>query len=788
MGMEELQINLNFVWTIMAAALVFLMQAGFSSLEAGFVRAKNSINVAMKNIADIIIVSLLFIFVGFPLMFGTTNGIFGTEGFFMTGFMSVNDPWLYAFLFFQIVFAGTASTILSGAVAERMTFHAYIIATIVVSTLIYPIFGHWAWGNLFFSDQSAWLADMGFMDFAGSTVVHSVGAWVALAGVIIIGPRIGKFNEDGTVNSITGSNIPLATLGVFLLWFGWFGFNAGSTTTGDASIAMIALNTLLAAAAAGLASLVSSFLITGMAKVEYLLNGVLGGLVAVTAGCNVFTPWLAVVVGFIGGFVLVLSMLFIEHTLRLDDAVGAVAVHGVCGAWGTLAIGLLAPSETLAAGGRWEQVGVQALGIGVAFVWVFPIALLTFWLIKKFGILRVDPEQELQGLNVSEHGATIALVDTITAMQEIAAARGDLSKSLPVNYGEDTAQLNEAFNRMIDSLNEIVTAVKLEMNHVIDTSRMVLTHTQHIQRNIKDNYDSIVQMNAGLQEVQAVIETGNQREDHFLETIRGSVYAFQEYVGRMGEMKRIGNQVSGFMASIHEEKEETSASMVEVHAQMESMKAFAEEVEAMVNLIQTTSDQIDLLSLNARIEAARAGEQGRGFAVVAQEIKRLSEQTRHSIQEIRGSIDKRLLGLKRGIDKIGITYTNLGQLTEHLEKTQQSIMAMLNLVARIDEETLKFSRQFQELVDDSADLQEERQARTEQLAEIVMSVENISEGTDMIRQHITSIATEAEAMVEGSLRLEHKLASFKTRPVLKEQASEDKPAGGNGVIVPNLVQ
>jgi Amt family ammonium transporter len=371
-------------------------------------------------------------------------------------------------------------------------------------------------------------------------------------------------------------------------------------------------------------------------------------------------------------------------------------------------------------------------------------------------------------------------------MQEIAAARGDLSKTLPVNYGEDTAQLNEAFNRMIDSLNEIVTAVKSEMNHVIETSRLMLTHTQHIEKNIRDNYDSIVQMNAGLQEVQAVIETGNQREDHFLETIRGSVHAFQDYVNRMGEMKRVGSQVSGFMTAIHQEKEETSASMVEVHEQMQSMQAFAEEVEAMVDLIQTTSDQIDLLSLNARIEAARAGEQGRGFAVVAQEIKRLSEQTRQSINEIRSSIDQRLAGLKRGIEKIGITYTNLGQLTENLEKTQQSVMTMLNLVARIDQETHRFSEQFQALVDDSADLQEERQARTEQLTEIVMSVENISEGTDRIRQHIASIAAEAEAMVDGSLRLERKLASFKTKPVTDGQASAD--AAPSGVLVSNLVQ
>jgi Amt family ammonium transporter len=782
---ELLQNHLNFVWTVIAAALVFLMQAGFSSLEAGFVRAKNSINVAMKNIADIIIVSILFLFIGFPLMFGTTNGFVGTEGFFLTGFMAGEEPWLWAFLFFQIVFAGTASTILSGAVAERITFRAYIIATIVVTVLIYPVFGHWAWGNLYFPDQPSWLADLGFMDFAGSTVVHSVGAWVALAGVIVIGPRIGKFGEDGTVHHIAGSNIPLATLGVFLLWFGWFGFNAGSTTTGDTSIALIALNTMAGAAAGGMASLVCSYLFTGMAKVEYLLNGILGGLVTITAGCNVFTPLLAVVVSFIGGIVLVSSHIFMERKLRLDDAVGAVAVHGVCGAWGTLAIGLLAPVDTLALADRWQQTMVQALGISVAFGWTFPLALIMFWIIKKTVGLRVKPEHEIQGLNVSEHGATIALIDTITAMREIAAAKGDLSKTLPVHHGEDTALLNEAFNRMIDSLNEIVSAVRKELAHVIGTSRKMLTQTRHIRQNIRDNHDSIVRMNAGLEEMQAIMLSGNEREDHFIETIRSSVHAFQDYVHSMREVKEIGSQVSGWMAAIRQRKEVTSSSMVEVHAQMKSMQAFTEEVEHLIDLIRTTSDKIDLLSLNARIEAAHAGEYGKGFAVVAQEIKKLSEQTRQSVDEIRGTVEERIRGLKTGMEKIGVTSHHLEQLSEHLEKTQESIMAMIGLIGRIDRETQQFSERFRALVERSAHLQEERNLRTEQFHEIVMQVENVSEGTDAINRHITFIAQEAETMVENSLHLEEKLSRFKTK---QERANEEQDLNDASGMGGNLLQ
>ena len=399
---ETLQTNLNVVWTCVAAFLVFFMQAGFAMVEAGFTRAKNAVNILMKNLMDFSVGTLAFFFVGFGLMFGASNGLVGTSHFALWG--AEANTWEFTFLIFQTVFAATAATIVSGAMAERTKFVGYLAYSGAITLLIYPIFGGWAWGNLLIGDNPAWLADLGFLDFAGSTVVHSVGGWLALAGAIVLGPRVGKYSADGKPTAIMGHNLPLAALGVFILWFGWFGFNPGSTTTGDGSIGYIAVTTNLAAAAGAVAAMLTAWLVLGKPDASMALNGALAGLVGITAGCDGVAPLGAIAIGLVAGGLVVLAVLFVDRVLKVDDPVGAVSVHGVCGAWGTLAVGLFNTETGLFYGGSVTQLGVQALGVGVAFAWAFGLGLALFVVISKTVGLRVSRDEELRGLDIGEHG------------------------------------------------------------------------------------------------------------------------------------------------------------------------------------------------------------------------------------------------------------------------------------------------------------------------------------------------------------------------------------------------
>jgi Amt family ammonium transporter len=396
-AIDLVQTHANYLWTLVAACLVFFMQAGFALVESGFTRAKSAINIMMKNLMDFAIGSISFWAIGFGIMFGATaTGWFGTSGFFLSDFTPDGDPWVLAFWMFQVVFAATAATIVSGAMAERTKFTGYILYSIFVSGLIYPVFGSWAWGSLL--NGSGWLEGLGFIDFAGSTVVHSVGGWAALAGAIVLGPRLGKYTKDGKTKPIMGHNIPLAALGVFILWLGWFGFNPGSTTTADTSIAMIFVNTNLAAAAGAIMAMIVSWVKFGKPEVGMSLNGALAGLVGITAGCANVMPSSAIIIGAVAGVIVVFSVMFFDK-IKVDDPVGAVSVHGVCGAWGTLAAGIFNIGGTTAG-----IIGVQLIGIAACFIWTFPAAFVMFKLIDKTIGLRVSPEEELEGLDLSEHG------------------------------------------------------------------------------------------------------------------------------------------------------------------------------------------------------------------------------------------------------------------------------------------------------------------------------------------------------------------------------------------------
>jgi Amt family ammonium transporter len=403
-AIEALSNQVNWLWTVVAACLVFFMQAGFAFVEAGMVRAKNLINIMMKNLADLSIGTLGFWAIGFGIMFsGDVFEFFPNPNVEAFG----EDPnWMYAFMFFQAVFAATAATIVSGAMAERTKFGAYLVSSLIITAIIYPISGSWAWGSLWHG--GGWLETMGFVDFAGSTVVHSVGGWAALAAAIVLGPRLGKFNKDGTANALPAHNMGMATLGMLILWFGWFGFNAGSTTSMDGgNFARIAYVTSLSAGSGALVAMLTNWVFFKYPDLSMTINGALAGLVSITAGCYTMTPGGAIITGGLGGALVIFSILGLQK-LKIDDPVGAISVHGVCGAWGTLACAI--PFLTMS--GQTANLGVQLAGIGAVFAFVFSASFLMFFLIKKTIGLRVTEEEELQGLDIFEHGGTSYLFDS----------------------------------------------------------------------------------------------------------------------------------------------------------------------------------------------------------------------------------------------------------------------------------------------------------------------------------------------------------------------------------------
>jgi len=412
-SIKGVEVSVNFTWTLVAGFLVFFMQAGFAFLGAGLIRAKNTLNYLTKSYMDFSAGALSFWAFGFALMFGGSfaapglaegNGWVGFSGFFLSG--AAYDVHTALFWTFEMMFAATAATIVAGAVAERLKFQAYLLYSFIVCALIYPLFGHWIWGG-------GWLAQLpwgsGAKDFAGSSVVHAVGGLVALAGAYMVGPRIGKFNSDGTPNPIPGHNLVYVVIGTFILFFGWFGFNSGSTLAAtDLRISIIAVNTFLAGAVGAVVVIYLTYFTSGKADILLACNGALAGLVAITAGCAYVPPWAAVVIGIIAGLLMRLSVWFVEFKLKVDDPVGAVSVHATNGLWGTLAVGLFADGTYGGVKGllvgETGQLLAQAIACGTVLVWSLGTGLLTFWLLKHTIGIRVSEEEELQGLDVLEHG------------------------------------------------------------------------------------------------------------------------------------------------------------------------------------------------------------------------------------------------------------------------------------------------------------------------------------------------------------------------------------------------
>jgi len=455
-------------WVVICTVLVLLMQAGFICLETGLVRAKNSINVALKNISDFCIASLLFWALGFGLMFGASDhGLVGASGFFPSVGLhaTADDLWMIAFFFFQLAFCSTAVTIFSGAVAERMSFRSFVLTSVLLAAIIYPVTGHWAWASLLNGETKGWLEARGFIDFAGSTVVHSVGGWVALAAVLVLGPRLGRFGPEG--REIEPHNMPMAALGMFLIFIGWFGFNGGSTLAFNGTVLVVLVNTLLAAAAGGSATIVLTWLKHGRPHPSAVLNGVLAGLVAITASANMVVAYDAVLIGAIGGLVCFAATVQLE-TWQVDDAVGAVPVHLAAGIWGTVAVGLFADASFFGDGfTRVDQLLVQLLGVAVIGAYAFGVSFSVLAIVDAFVPLRVSARAEQEGLNVSEHGASSALLSLLSVMED-QSRRGDFSNHVPVENFTEAGEIAVRYNQVLDRFSQQVFANDAAIAQLVD--------------------------------------------------------------------------------------------------------------------------------------------------------------------------------------------------------------------------------------------------------------------------------------------------------------------------------
>jgi Amt family ammonium transporter len=770
-ALDEKQTNIDHVWTMLAAALVFLMQGGFLLLEAGLVRSKNSINVAQKNIADFIIAGCAFWLLGFGLMFGpSVGGWFGFE----SPFWNHSGDWDYTFFVFQLVFCGTAATILSGAVAERMRFGGYLIAAVCVALFIYPVFGHWAWGNLLIADNPAWLADMGFIDFAGSTVVHSVGGWIGLAAIVVAGARIGRFDEDGNPLPIHVHSAVLATMGAIILWVGWIGFNGGSTTAGTPAFAHIVSNTILSACFGGAVAMCLGRLHEGLHRPVWPINGVLGGLVGITAGCDVLTTYGAIAIGLTSGIVVVYATRFLENRLKLDDAVGAVAVHGVCGAWGTLMLAVLMPADALGETSRLGQLGVQALGVGIAFVWAFGSAWIMFKLIAVTIGLRVSAAHELEGLNSAEHGTTLGTGLLQQALQDLASGKADLRRRLDETTGDEAAELAYSFNQLMAKLEDMIDGIAAGAQRLVAASG--------------DLNSTSSQLSTSSQGMLARAEDVSQTTERVSGNVSSMAIAVSGVNENVGDISSHANEVSQHMAAVSAEVRNMAAAMEAIASGAKDAKRVADtavgrvtEATGTINSLGDASDRIGavleairkiakqtrMLALNATIEAERAGEAGKGFAVVAGEVKRLADDTASATEQIENRIEEIRGGTGLAVDAITAISDVIDQVNQAVGGISGSADAQIGATSEIsgrisDAETRagRMAERIREVAETAHSVSAEAQRAAEgtrsvtnDLAEVKQAASQASSGASTVSAASADVSAIADQLRDAVGRL-----------------------------------
>lgn len=628
-------------------------------IESGMARAKNTINVAVKNFVDFLIASISFWILGFALMFGASqSGWIGTDNFML----DVSNNKLVAFFVFQMVFCGTAATIVSGAISGRTKFGVYLAISLVVSSVIYPVYGHWAWGGLFSGESSGWLQKLGFIDFAGSTVVHSIGAWVALVAIYLIGPREGKFGPNGEVNKIRPHNLTLVYLGGLILIFGWFGFNCGSTLRADGSIAPIAMVTLLSCAAGGISSTFYSWFTSpdGHPEPEMMINGALAGLVAITAACAAVSSVSAVLIGLIAGIICPMSMRFIEQKLRLDDVVGAISVHGTCGVWGTLAAGIFAFDSALGENSRWTQIGVQLLGSFAALFWTTVVMSCVLYAIKKWNGLRVDAKSERIGLNVSEHGATSTLLDIAVNMNE-AAGDGNFSSKMEVDVenGTEAGDIAIGFNNMLLRVRSALS----------ESDKSKLDAIRHHREAEEQRKFAEEQTKLSLVSRDEAVEAEKLARKSKQEVVSATERHAEQLGLTVSQVQTLTDEIETTFSNINE-------ATFTVGQKLNDFEKSTSDIGIVIAVVEDIARMSSILAVNAMIEAARAGRHGKSFEVVAHEMHKMASGTHRSslkIKKVLESMNNMLNELVAGLSDQKVTIRDGKELSKRVESLLEEL-------------------------------------------------------------------------------------------------------------------